>query len=124
MQAGGATERRARRNRGGPKFLETVAEENGHDEEEQKEEEEPIIAVAPEPSHAPVVEEPKPAAKVTRARRGKKANTEPEKPTDEPVAAPEEPAQDGKFKMSFVSCWQICKLLFFHCQQYFTLLNL
>ncbi len=95
LQAGGTNERRARRGRGGPKFLETVAEDTDELKDQQKEEEESMSV--PEPSPAPVVEAPKPAAKVTRAKRGKKVKDDLiEKHTDDPVAMPEEPAQDGK----------------------------
>ncbi len=93
LQAEGANERRARRGRGGPKVLETVSEEHAEEEEQQKVVEEPIA----EPSPAPTVEEPKPAAKVTRAKRGKKTKVDTvEERVEEPVAAPAEPAQDGK----------------------------
>jgi hypothetical protein len=93
LQAEGANERRARRGRGGTKLLETVTEDTGEVEEQRKEEEEPIAV--PEPSPAPAVEAPKPAAKVTRAKRGKKTKADPvEKPVEEPVSVPKEPAQD------------------------------
>ena len=96
-QATGAAERRARRGRGGPKFLDTVAEENAGEEEDQKKEEEPIAVAQPSP--APAVEEPKPATKVTRAKRGRKVKAAPEEPVEQPIAAPEEPAQEGKLQI-------------------------
>lgn len=76
--------------------MDTVTEENNLEEAEQKREEEPIAA--PKASPAPVDKEPKPAAKVTRAKRGKKAKTE---PVEETIAAPVEPIEDGKLQQSF-----------------------
>jgi hypothetical protein len=95
-QAAGANERRVKRGRGGHQILDTVAEENDVNQGEQKRQEEPIAV--PEPSPAPLVEEPKPAAKVTRAKRGKKAKAD---PVEEPIDAPVDPVQDGKLQHFF-----------------------
>jgi len=95
-QAAGANQRRVKRGRGGHKELDTVAEENDFEQGEQEKEGDPIAV--PEPSPAPKVSGAKPAAKVTRAKRGKKAKVE---PLEDSIAAPVEPVQDGKLQHFF-----------------------